>query len=147
MGGGSPTDRHGRHTVRTERPRRKGLRVLSTFSGEPGPWLTQAYFGWPAVTGLIVTTLVAVIAKFRTPVTAHIRALGAMLGLTLAALTFAALAVATRCTTSLPTVDQACGQRSSVSSVSGPARSSESLVMLAGVAWADTRIVPTEANG
>lgn len=63
-----------------------------TFSGQPGPELTKLYFGWLAVSGFILTAAVAVIAKWRTPIAALMRAFGAVLGVTFAALTFAALA-------------------------------------------------------
>jgi hypothetical protein len=68
----------------------KDFAFFHTFSGEPGPWLIKAYFGWLAVTGFIVTTVVAVIAKLGTPIGGLMRALGAALGLTLAVLTFVA---------------------------------------------------------
>ena len=63
------------------------------FSSLPGHGLTKVYFGWLAVTGFILTTAVAVIAKLNTPWAGLMRALGAFLGFTLAALTFGALAV------------------------------------------------------
>ena len=71
----------------------KDFAFFHTFSGQPGPGLTKVYFGWLAVTGFILTTAVAVLAKLRTPIAALLRALGAALGVTFAALTFAAFAV------------------------------------------------------
>jgi hypothetical protein len=63
------------------------------FSGQAGPELTKMYFGWLAVTGFILTTAIVALAKLQTPWAALMRALGAILGFTLAALTFGALAV------------------------------------------------------
>jgi uncharacterized protein DUF2510 len=67
--------------------------VFHALSGHAGPELTKVYFGWLAVTGFILTTAVAVIAKFSTSMAAPMRAFGAVLGVTFAALTFGALAV------------------------------------------------------
>jgi hypothetical protein len=68
--------------------------IFHTASRYVGHELTKVYFGWLAVTGFILTTAVAIIAKLRTPTAALMRALGPVLGATFAALTFAALAVA-----------------------------------------------------
>ena len=67
--------------------------LFHTVSRYVGHELTKVYFGWLAVTGFILTTAVAVIAKLRTPQAALMRVLGAALGVTFAVLTFAALAV------------------------------------------------------
>jgi hypothetical protein len=65
---------------------------LHAFSDRPGPELTKVYFGWLAVTGFTLTAVVAVIAKFPSPRAALMRALGAVLGVTFAVLTFGAFA-------------------------------------------------------
>lgn len=71
----------------------KDFAFLHALSGLPGPGLAKAYFGWLAITGFIITAAVVIIARLNTPVAVPLRALGAALGLTFAALTFAALAV------------------------------------------------------
>jgi len=66
--------------------------IIHAISGHAGPELTKVYFGWLAVTGFILTTAVTVIAKLGTPIAGRMQALGAVLGVTFAALTFAAVA-------------------------------------------------------